>query len=1170
MAIYHLHAGFVSRSTGRSSVQSVAYICGEKLHEDYRNQDVDYSGRGKDVALVKTLFPDNSRYKDISVWNELENFEDRYAAKYFKSEETCEKYKSSVQTAQTIVLALPNELSLKTNEELLDKFVNTRFTGRNLVSTYAIHEAEGNRHAHIQISRRAIGENGEFVSRKDREICTKSALLETRKLWADLTNEFLVKEGFKERITEKSFADLGINLEATKHRGWYADSIGTDSRIARENIEISRRNEEKILSDPGIIADYLNEKKAVFTQKDILNEIGKRVFEGGKISAIFEKVLEEVKYLGEGINGEFLYTGERYQQLESDVLSGFDVLSSQTAETACREETVSAVLSKYNHLSNEQKEAVVGLTGESNFGILAGKAGAGKTTTMKALSEIYEQNGSRVIGMSLSAVAAENLGKDAGIESRTIASWSHRWRLYETAQEKFLSFDSMVTDGVLKQSDWYRDLRRYEGSRLKSGDVIIVDEAGMAGTSDWKVILDAAEKFGAKVIAVGDDNQFKPISSGDCFRQFTDRNRKNIFELNEIRRQKEDWQREASIEFSKLNTGAALEKYERHGKLHASAYGAMHSAIAEKYLENEKAGSVAVLCATGAECTSINDKIRSLKKERGELGEDLLKINGRNFSENDRVIFLQNNKSSDLKNGQVGIVKFFENNILSVQTESGIKNIDIKEYDRLDHAYAITLHKSQGKTYDNTIVSASKMMDAKAFYVGMTRHRENVDLYYSKSDFGSFKALVNSASKYTCKDSAEDYRNIENQNKARVFEYKEMLLETASLLKDINCGEAGWKEYHALKKNSVSLGKEILGSYESHRLYLNQLGITKEKLEIGVGLKQRPLSNVELNAKSTVTLYAKTASEVRATFTEMKKSCFNITKHESYKKYCEMRELRNDLAKEILSNYPLHREFVRDVSREFFISKKTMENQVNYAERINVEKASELARAVLEKNDIFARLEAAKIDVIRKIRYEGSSVADCMIRDKNSYGYEERFKKQLAISGYAPYVSKSMMFAYCGKKSLSNSIHSGNFANEYAGILVQRKIEELGPEKLTLNIVEDAIKQALCFKALQEASGTPIFGNAPIIELHRQSLFLSEKITSENIHILKNKDFMKEIADVLKRADFSSQPSLSQRDIDRLASVNQADITSRLQNQKSAEPEKNPVKERSGDFEISR
>ena len=366
MAIYHLHSGFVSRSTGRSAVQSAAYISGEKLYEERRAKYADYSKKANEVVLSKTLVPENSKYRDISVWNTIENFEDNYAEKYFKKEEALENYKSSAQVAMTIVIALPNELSKKSNEELLDKFVNTRFTARGLITTYAIHQNEGNLHAHLLISRRAIGENGEFETRKDREICTKTAITETRKLWADLANEFLEREGIKERITEKSFADLGINLEATKHRGWYSDYIGTDSRIAQENIEIYKRNEEKILSDPNIVLDYLNEKKAVFTQKDILKEIEKRVISPEKISMVFERVLEEAKYVGEGINGEFLYTGDKYQKLESDVMTSFEKLTVKAVDIQCNEEDIAKILNKYDYLSDEQREAVSGLSGDDS------------------------------------------------------------------------------------------------------------------------------------------------------------------------------------------------------------------------------------------------------------------------------------------------------------------------------------------------------------------------------------------------------------------------------------------------------------------------------------------------------------------------------------------------------------------------------------------------------------------------------------------------------------------------------------------------------------------------------------------------------------------------------------------------------------------------------------
>ena len=55
------------------------------------------------------------------------------------------------------------------------------------------------------------------------------------------------KKGIKDRISEKSFADLGIDLEPSKHRGWFSDVIGDKSRILSENDQIKKSNITRIL-----------------------------------------------------------------------------------------------------------------------------------------------------------------------------------------------------------------------------------------------------------------------------------------------------------------------------------------------------------------------------------------------------------------------------------------------------------------------------------------------------------------------------------------------------------------------------------------------------------------------------------------------------------------------------------------------------------------------------------------------------------------------------------------------------------------------------------------------------------------------------------------------------------------------------------------------------------
>ena len=115
MALYSLHSGFISRSTGRSSVQSVAYITGTKMYEERRNKSINYTKKSSEVVLVKTIQPNNSVYAESTLWNAVENFEDKYAELHYKNIQAKEQYICSAQTAMTIVVALPNEFSHDTN-----------------------------------------------------------------------------------------------------------------------------------------------------------------------------------------------------------------------------------------------------------------------------------------------------------------------------------------------------------------------------------------------------------------------------------------------------------------------------------------------------------------------------------------------------------------------------------------------------------------------------------------------------------------------------------------------------------------------------------------------------------------------------------------------------------------------------------------------------------------------------------------------------------------------------------------------------------------------------------------------------------------------------------------------------------------------------------------------
>ena len=185
-------------------------------------------------------------------------------------------------------------------------------------------------------------------------------------------------------------------------------------------------------------------------------------------------------------------------------------------------------------LSGEQADALAHVTDGRDLSVVVGHAGTGKSAMLGVAREAWEAAGYEVRGVALSGIAAENLESGSGIASRTIASMEHGWR-----------------QG--------RDL-------LTTRDVLVIDEAGMVGTRQLERVLSHAAEAGAKVVLVGDPQQLQAIEAGAAFRSIHERH--GGAEIGEVRRQREDWQREATRDLANRRTGNALEAYRSHGMVH--------------------------------------------------------------------------------------------------------------------------------------------------------------------------------------------------------------------------------------------------------------------------------------------------------------------------------------------------------------------------------------------------------------------------------------------------------------------------------------------------------------------------------------------------------------------------------------------------------------------------
>lgn len=314
---------------------------------------------------------------------------------------------------------------------------------------------------------------------------------------------------------------------------------------------------------------------------------------------------------------------------------------------------------------------------------------------------------------------------------------------------------------------------------LGRGDVLVIDEAGMVGSRQLARFVGEAERTGAKLVLVGDHEQLQAIGAGAPFRAIAEQI--GFAELQDVRRQREDWSREASVSFARHRTAEGLAAYAERGAIRfADTRENARADIVRDYmadLEQRPEGSRVAMAHRRVDVRALNADIRSARQERGQLakGEAASEISfqtnagKREFAAGDRIVFLQNDRELGVKNGMLGTVSHVEAGrpgagpMLTAELdgsggrEARSVSISARDYAAFDHGYATTIHKTQGSTVDRAFVLASGTMDRHLTYVAMTRHRDGVQLHAGRDEFKDDKALSATLSRAGLKETTLDY-----------------------------------------------------------------------------------------------------------------------------------------------------------------------------------------------------------------------------------------------------------------------------------------------------------------------------------------------------------------------------------------------------------------------------
>jgi Ti-type conjugative transfer relaxase TraA len=702
MAIYHFHAKMVHRAKGQSTVAAAAYRSGSKLYENSTGITHDYTNkRGVDHSEI--LAPEGAPawvFDRHTLWNTVEASEKRKDA----------------QVAREIEVGLPIELKDREQIALLRDFVNREFVTKGMVADIGIHrDNPQNPHSHILLTTRDLTPEG--FGPKNRSWNTTQQLLNWRRGWAEVTNEHLIEAGLGVRIDHRSYREQnlgltpGVKIGVGKERQHTPDLPGFLADRVAEQQRIMAANGKEIIADPKIALKALSHSNATFSHQDIARFLNTRTQDAEQFQTALLKVTTspDLVLLGTDDLGRQRFTTREMFALERSLLNNADTLAHR-ANHGVDSKTRTRILAKHN-LSPEQQRATIDITASGDLKSLAGVAGSGKSTTLRALREIWEKEGYTVKGAALAGIAVDNLQQAAGIKSRTLASYELAWNGGHDP--------------------------------LSKRDILVIDEAGMLGTRQLEHVLRVAERVHAKVLLVGDAEQLQAIEAGAAFRGITSTH--GVSNLTEVRRQKLEWQRTATQDLSAGKTTDALNAYQKHDNIIAvetrdDARKALIARWAHDHKQNPKTSQL-VMAYTRDDVKALNHDIRALRQQNGELGRShsiTTEAGKKPFAENDRIRFLRNERDLGVKNGSLGIIEGIEHGVLSVKldgTDTRV-HVDTKFYKHLDYGYAATVHKAQGTTVDRSYVLASTHFDRHTAYVALSRHRDNANVFYAKDDFG--------------------------------------------------------------------------------------------------------------------------------------------------------------------------------------------------------------------------------------------------------------------------------------------------------------------------------------------------------------------------------------------------------------------------------------------------
>lgn len=445
--------------------------------------------------------------------------------------------------------------------------------------------------------------------------------------------------------------------------------------------------------------------------------------------------MSEKVFLGEINDSTFIFRRSFYiaEQNIANRIIGQTVLDKKPKNYSTHIERVSE---KNSLVLSEEQISAINTALNSSISIITGGPGTGKTTIIKCIIDIIEDIGKEYVLCAPTGRAAKRITETTKKEAKTLH------RLLEITKVNDDDFDSFLDTQV----------------KMVEADFIIVDEASMIDIMMMNNLLKAIDD-NTRIIFVGDVNQLPSVGPGNVLKDIIDSNTVKTTYLSEIYRQSS--KSDIILNAHRVNNG----NYPEFKNKDTDCFFINTTSVEDTKTEIES------LLSYRLESFADIDKLKDLqiltpmkKTELGaielnKLAQDILNPKSSNkkekefasktFRVGDKVMQIVNNYDKrttvdgigfeGVYNGDIGYIidiDFETEEMLVKFDDDRVVAYEFDELEQLEHAYAVTIHKSQGSEFDYVIlplfIGYKKLFTRNLLYTAITRAKKMLIVVGSK------------------------------------------------------------------------------------------------------------------------------------------------------------------------------------------------------------------------------------------------------------------------------------------------------------------------------------------------------------------------------------------------------------------------------------------------------